>query len=114
MGHLHVESLCELSGGITHQLKHGLFRVDKKANKRQILPTQMSSPRSIPNSTYQADLLIFSPCLHYSRVVDAVDDDFVDSLRPKCVLIFEVVGNLLCGSAKQTTREKNEKEDDSA
>lgn len=103
MGHLHIESLCELSGRITHQLKHGLFQA--KANNCQILPKETSSPpKPIPRDTYQANLLVLAPCLHHSRVVDAVDDDFVNSFCPKCVLVFKVVGNLLCGSAKQTKR----------
>lgn len=48
--------------------------------------------------SYQSDLLIFSPSLHDSTIVYAINDNCVDACGPECVLIFQIVWNLLCGS----------------
>mmetsp|Transcript_10345 Transcript_10345/g.18907 ORF Transcript_10345/g.18907 Transcript_10345/m.18907 type:complete len:82 (+) Transcript_10345:182-427(+) len=41
---------------------------------------------------------------------DTIDDDGINPLSSKCVLIFEVVWDLLCGSLENRERWKHEKE----
>jgi hypothetical protein len=46
------------------------------------------------------DSLVFSPSSHDSSVIDAVDDDFVNTCCFECVLSFHVTWNLSCGSGR--------------
>jgi hypothetical protein len=64
VSHLHATALGEFAGGITHHFDNA------------------------------RDALVFRPSIHDGSVIDTVDENFLNSCFFKCVLLFQVPGNL--------------------
>jgi hypothetical protein len=61
--------------------------------------------------SYQSDLQILPPSLHDGTIVYAVNDYGINASGSECVLIFQIVWNLLCGSGRCEGSWKANKQD---